>query len=158
MQQPQESDNQNLTSNGNNLIAGFKVLHKCPECANAVQRSKDSAAMECPACSFKWCWTCGCTHDHWLHYLQGKSQNNVACDLVFKTFFGEGFCDLPIWIRVIFVIFLFTGGPMLFGLIIFLFSWIIVLIYFVGIIIFLQLGCRWYNERQALIVNPDLAT
>ena len=52
MQQPQESETKGLTNDNKTMMMGFVVLHKCPECGNAVQRSKDSSAMQCPTCNF----------------------------------------------------------------------------------------------------------
>ena len=139
MDQPQENETQGLTSitQNKNLKIGFKVLHKCPECNNAVQRTKDSAAMECPTCNNKWCWTCGCSPDHWLHHFQKKGQGHVACDLIFKIVFGEGICDQPMWMRGLFVVVMLFGGPMLFWLIVFVITSFIIIIYFVGLIILL---------------------
>ena len=52
---------------------------KCPNCEILIEKNGGCPRMQCSVCSYKWCWTCGCSNMNSLH-----EQGNMIF----------GFCDI----------------------------------------------------------------
>jgi len=54
--------------------------NQCPRCKAPVEKNSGCPHMNCPICSYSWCWTCGLPLDNWIHKLP-----NVVCSFNFET-------------------------------------------------------------------------